>query len=110
MDEEKIEYFELYNPHIILTDQWRARKEIWGMVFALQDFIKGKKDNTKVNFLDTILHNRIYQISQLCKINNEQMYSVFYPFIVLITHLIQFVQFVRTNHDDNDDKKKILVS
>ena len=85
--EDDLELFELQNPDVVLITEWRIRKHLWACVFGTQWFHK----SVRGNLLDTLLHNRLYQIIQLTKNNDEATYECFYPFIMLImnlTHLI----------------------
>ena len=49
ISKDKIESFELRKPHIVLTDQWRIRKQLWMMLFAIQEFNKSisEKETTE---------------------------------------------------------------
>lgn len=98
---DKIEFFELTTPDIVLTPQWRIRKQLWLMVFAVSEFIEEYKKEHATNpaALDVILHNKIYQIVELCKNNDEPLYEAFYPFIAVIAILVQLVPlFLKEGH------------
>ena len=43
------------------------------------------------NVLDTLLHNKLYQIIELTKNNDEAIHECFYPFIMLIMNLIHLI-------------------
>ena len=84
------------------------------MLFAIHEFnktIREKEttddDLTFINHptLDTLLHNKLYQIIGLCKNNNEVLYEAFYPFIVVIMNLIQLIPlFYIKNNNSKDDE------
>ena len=110
ISKDKIESFELRKPHIVLTDQWRIRKQLWMMLFAIQEFNKSisekettEDDSSFITNHSTLLHNKLYQTIMLCKNNNEPLYEAFYLFILVIMNLIQLVQLFNSKEDDELD-------
>ena len=106
ISKDKIESFELRNPHTVLTEQWRIRKQLWMMLFATQEFNKSisekettEDDSSFIANHSTLLHNKLYQIIMLCRNNNEPLYEAFCPFIVVIMNLIQLVRLFNSKDD-----------
>ena len=113
ISEDQIEAFELQNPDVVLTTPWRIRKHLWAMVFGTRWFhkiIKETETDVDLEFsvLDTLLYNRLYQIIELTKNNNEETYDEFYPFTVVMMNFLQLIPLFRFIYKNSSFTKEGL--